>query len=89
MERFLKVRAAWTNWDKSLPATLTEAEVRYLAENEWAQHRRRMYCGGEARSAAWRPERVAALERLMTSNEIEFPSIIAGVFSCRLALIAI
>ena len=72
MERFLKDARSMDELGQVIAGDLTEAEVRYLAENEWAQ---------TADDVLWRrskigllasKEQVAALERLMTSMKSNF-----------------
>src|SRR6187401_3381049 len=72
MERFLKDARSMDELGQVIAGDLTEAEVRYLAGNEWAQ---------TADDVLWRrskigllasKEQVAALERLMTSMKSNF-----------------
>ncbi len=72
IERILKDARRMDELGQCVAGDLTEAEVRYLVENEWAQ---------TADDILWRrskigllasKEQVAALERLMTSMKSNF-----------------
>ena len=72
MERILKDARSMDELGQCVAGDLSEAEVRYLVENEWAQ---------TADDVLWRrskigllasKEQVAALERLMTSMKSIF-----------------
>ena len=72
MERIFKDARNMDELGQCVAGDLTEAEVRYLVENEWAQ---------TADDVLWRrskigllasKEQVAALERLMTSMKSNF-----------------